>query len=362
MNVAADQFLESLRQTSDLPHAVIIWGDEDYYKKAGKAALGKLLKEKADAEGQEVSVWRFQDKFEINALREAINTESFFGGINFVLVENPWLLPKHGAGEQKGKKKSTGGKTDKGQTAVQQFMELLSDVPAYTFVLCLCPKLDKRSAFFKNMSKAVVLAECPTLKAYQLRPWLLEQANSYGARFSPEALNLVLNYVSAFDTVPLLQLQQEIAKVNLYAGQRKIWQAEDVLQMFSQAPEISGFALGNAVEERNLTKVLDLLAEERKNAGSGGIVPIQLRLVSSIRKLLLVKEMMEKGARQETITAQLKMHPYAVKVTMAHCNNFSLESLQKCMVALAQTAADSRQGGRTWSRLEEILIDLVAKK
>ena len=150
--------------------------------------------------------------------------------------------------------------------------------------------------------------------------------------------------------------------MNLYAGQRKIWQAEDVLQMFSQAPEISGFALGNAVEERNLTKVLDLLAEERKNAGSGGIVPIQLRLVSSIRKLLLVKEMMEKGARQETITAQLKMHPYAVKVTMAHCNNFSLESLQKCMVALAQTAADSRQGGRTWSRLEEILIDLVAKK
>lgn len=122
------------------------------------------------------------------------------------------------------------------------------------------------------MSKAGI-GRMPHLKAYQLRPWLLEQANSYGARFSPEALNLVLDYVSAFDIVPLLQLQQEIAKVNLYAGQRKIWQAEDVLQMFSQAPEISGFALGNAVEERNLTKVLDLLAEERKMPAAAGLFP-----------------------------------------------------------------------------------------
>ena len=32
------------------------------------------------------------------------------------------------------------------------------------------------------------------------------------------------------------------------------------------------------------------------------------------------------------------------------------------MVALAQTAADSRQGGRTWSRLEEILIELGSKE
>ena len=108
MNVAADQFLESLRQTSDLPHAVIIWGDEDYYKKAGKAALGKLLKEKADAEGQEVSVWRFQDKFEINALREAINTESFFGESILCLWKTRGCCPSMALGSRKARKKHRG--------------------------------------------------------------------------------------------------------------------------------------------------------------------------------------------------------------------------------------------------------------
>ncbi|WP_415963971.1 DNA polymerase III subunit delta, partial [Acidaminococcus fermentans] len=154
---------------------------------------------------------------------------------------------------------------------------------------------------------------------------------------------------------------QEIAKIALYAGERKLWQAKDVAQMFSQLPEISGFALGNAVEERKLDKVLLLLKEERKNSGSDGITGLAMRLFASLRRLLQVKEMVKQGARQDAIASTLKMHPYAVKLAMQHSNYFSEESLQNGMVQLARLTADSRQGGRTWSRLEEVLVTLVGR-
>lgn len=355
MNYTADVFLENLRKNPACPHVVIAWGEEEYYKKT----IQKAFRQKAFASGEEPTEWDFQGDFALNALEEATNSMPFFGGGNWIVIEDPRLLTdKEKAGSQK-----TGAKGKKKKMApIQQFITLLTDMPEYSFLICLCSKLDKRQSFYKIMSQKVPIVECSPLRPYQLQPWLRQQADRYGARFTPEAMSLIMEYVSATDTAPLLFLQQEISKIALYAGERKFWQAQDVGQMFSQLPEISGFALGNAVEERKLGKVLLLLAEEKKNSGSDGFYNLTLRLVSSLRRMLQVKELMEKGARQETIASTLKMHPYAVKMAMQHSNHYSCESLQTCMVELARMTAESRKSGRTWSHLEEILVKLVSER
>lgn len=352
MNYTADRFLENLRKNPECPHVVIVWGEEEYYKKA----IQKAFRRKAFASGEEPTEWNFQGDFELNALGEAINSMPFFGGGNWIVIEDPRILSEkgkwgNGKAGTKGKKKKL--------TPVEQLIALLEDVPEYSFLLCLCPKLDKRQSFYKTLSKKVPVVECSPLRSYQLQPWLREQADQYGARFTPEAMNLIMEYVSATDTAPLLFLQQEIGKIALYAGERKLWQAQDVAQMFSQLPEISGFALGNAVEEKNLRKTLLLLAEEKKNSGNEGFYGLTLRLAASLRRMLQVKELMERGARQESIVSTLKLHPYAIKMAMQHCTHFSRESLQECLVELARMTAESRKNGRTWSRLEEILIELI---
>lgn len=352
MNTTADVFLESLRKNPACPHVVVAWGEEEYFRKA----VGRAFRQRAFAPGEEPTEWSFQKDFQMEALGEAINTMPFFGGGNWVVIEDPRVLTEKAPARKTGTK----GKGKKA-TPLEQFTELLSDVPDYAYVFCLCTKLDKRQGFYKAMSRKAVVVECPTLRSYQLQPWLRSPADQYGARFTPDALNLIQEYASAADTVPLLFLQQEIAKIALYAGERKLWQAEDVAQMFSQLPEISGFALGNAVEERKLDKVLLLLKEERKNSGSDGITGLAMRLFASLRRLLQVKEMVKQGARQDAIASTLKMHPYAVKLAMQHSNYFSEESLQNGMVQLARLTADSRQGGRTWSRLEEVLVTLVGR-
>ena len=354
MNTTADVFLESLRKNPACPHVVIAWGEEEFFKKT----VGQAFRQRAFAPDAEPAVWNFQKDFELEALREAINSVPFFGGGNWVVIEDPRML-----GEKDKKERKPAGKgRKKTATPLEQFTELLKDVPEYSYVYCLCTKLDKRQSFYKTMSREAAVVECAPVRAYQLQPWLRSQAEAYGARFAPDAMNLIQEYVSAAETVPLLFLQQEIAKIALYAGDRKIWQKEDVARMFSQLPEISGFALGNAVEERKLDKVLSLLKEERTTSGSEGITGIVSRLFASLRRLLQVKELMAKGARQDAIASTLKIHPYAVKLAMQHSNYFTNESLQTCMVGLAQLMGESRKGGRSWSRLEEVLVTLVGKK
>ena len=356
MNKTPDVLLSTLeKDTSPCPHVVVAWGEEPYFK----TSIRRAMRQKAFPTGEEPSEWAFQDAFAMEALREAINTAPFLGSGNWVVVENPEVLQE---------KKKDGGKSDlkskkkKAISALQQFTEILSDVPDYAYVLCLCEKLDKRTAFFKQMSKNAVVMECSPVKYYQLQPWLRETAEKYQSRFTPEAMNLIMEYVSAAESAPLLFLEQEIRKIALYAGKRKVWGKDDVEQMFSQLPEISGFALSNAVEERKLDRVLYLLAEERKQPGSDGKFPMLLgSLVASIRRLIQVKELKAKGAQQDKIVEKLRLHPYAVKLTMQHSNYFSMESLQDCMIALAKLAVESRQSGRTWPRLEEILAKLLTE-
>lgn len=92
-----------------------------------------------------------------------------------------------------------------------------------------------------------------------------------------------------------------------FAGNRKIWTADDVRQMFSQLPQVSNFALGRAIEERNLTLALELIAAERKNDAK--FVLALYVVTSSLRLLTQVKAMMAKGARQDEIAQTLKRIP-----------------------------------------------------
>ena len=351
MITTAETFLANLHKAEAVPALTIAWGEEAYYKDSILAAL--LAKIFPNIPETERSVIVFDQEVNFAALREAINTYPFFSGKNFIIIKEPKLLAKEKtAKESGGEKKKEGSK---------ELLTILADIPDYTHVLCLCGKLDKRGIFYKNMSKSAVLAECSSLKSYSLKPWLEAQAASYGAKFTYQATALIMEYMSVTDTVPLLLLQGEIAKLAIYAGQRKSWTAEDVESIFSQLPEISGFALGNAISNCNIAKAMELLAVERKK-GSGNFIPVLARVSFEIRRLCNIKELMQTGAGKEVIAAQLHMHPYAVQLMLTACRNFTLAQLKKTLVALAELNMQLRKGGRQWPRLEEIILNLLINK
>ena len=93
MNVTADQFLANLRKKGgSCPHLVVAIGNEEYYQKAIKETLKKRIA--FDHKGEELNTWTFEDRFNLVDLREAIYSQSFFGGLNWVIVSDPFVLAK----------------------------------------------------------------------------------------------------------------------------------------------------------------------------------------------------------------------------------------------------------------------------
>ena len=60
-----------------------------------------------------------------------------------------------------------------------------------------------------------------------------------------------MEYLSAADTAPLLLLEQEIEKLYVYGGKRRIWTKADVEAVFSSLPEVSRFALLTAIAQKD---------------------------------------------------------------------------------------------------------------
>ncbi|MGE4588227.1 MAG: DNA polymerase III subunit delta [Acidaminococcaceae bacterium] len=347
MEISAEKFLETLDKHLEIPRAVIIWGEEDYYKeKIVKAVLQATFASVAERD-REIVV--FDKELPLKELETAINSYPFFSGKNMVVIKEPKILKQDKQQESEMRKEQQA-----------QLAELLSNIPDFCQIVCTVAKLDKRSKFYKTLLPITAIVESKTIKSYNLRPWLDEQALNYGCMWEYGAAELVVEYMTAADNVPLMLLANEIEKLAIYAGTRRKWTRQDVEAIFSDLPEVSIFALTNSIAEKKIEEALKLLALEEKRGTN--ILKVTGIVSSQIRKLWQVKELMEAGYDKTSIANELKMHPFIAQKTMAQSKFFTTASLQKCLTELAKLNVDLRKGGRRFEQLEEILVVLLHDK
>lgn len=347
MEISSEKLLETLDKHLEIPRVVIIWGEEGYYKeKITKAVVQTTFAAVAERD-KEIVV--FDKELPLKELETAINSYPFFSGKNMVLIKDPKILKQDKQQESETRKEQQ-----------MQLAELLSNLPDFCQIVCTVPKLDKRSKFYKTLLPIAAIVESKTIKSYNLRPWLDEQAALYGCMWEYGAAELVVEYMAAADNVPLLLLANEIEKLAIYAGTRKKWTRQDVEAIFSELPEVSIFALTNAIAEKKTEETLTLLALEEKRGTN--VLKVAGIVSSQIRKLWQVKELMEAGYDKTGIANELKLHPFIAQKTMMQSKFFTTASLQKCLTALAQLNMDLRKGGRRFEQLEEILVVLLHDK
>lgn len=343
MEITVEKIMQQLHKGEQVASVIAVFGEEGYYKDKIAAALPRAVFGDAAQEDREVTV--FERDTDLKELSAVINTYPFFSGRSLVVLKDEKLWGGKDAGEKR--------KQQQEELAV-----LLADVPDHCQVLVLGEKIDKRSKLYKSLLKTAAMVECKPVKAYQLKPWLDEQAAARGCRFDYEASQTIMEYLSVTDNAPLLLLEQEIEKLAVYAGQRKIWTQNDVEQVFAALPEVSRFALLNAIAEKRLGQALQLLGEERKH---GNTVLALCGLISfQARRLGRVKELLEGRASQAEIASELKAAPFAIKKMIEQSRRFQLGELERALLELSQLNIEVRYGGRQFEKLEEIIIKLLS--
>ena len=238
MEIKAEELLYRLEHKQNieaLGHVWAVFGEEDYYRQQIVTAVPEAIFANVPVEDRQICI--FDKDTDLLALGNAINTYPFFSGHSLVFLRDEKLLAVKADNDSKKKQ-------------LDKLAALLDDVPEYCTVVVSVSKLDKRTKLYKAIKKAGLVCECQSIRPYELGAWLDAQAESYGAHWQRDAIGVIMEYLSPVEKAPLQLLRQEIAKLAVYAGERRTWTKEDVETIFAALPEASNFALLNFIKFR----------------------------------------------------------------------------------------------------------------
>jgi len=275
------------------PLALICGDDELAVKQRAKqlftewsADLGGMDHEMIDASvgnsGEALAV--------VGRLREALQTLPFFGGGKVV-----WLRDCNFLGEER---------TASSQAVTAVLAELAGELKSFSWqnvrLLISAGKVDKRKVFYKTLEKTGAV-ENFSAWSQDDKDWAdraeMAATEALGTRqkqIAPAALGELVNRAGA----SARQLENEVEKLCLYVGGRNRIELADVTAICSRNKTAKAFALGDALGDRDLPRLLQRLDEElweTKFDKDKSEIGLLYGLIGKVRALLLLKEMLREG-------------------------------------------------------------------
>lgn len=336
---------------------LLVCGEDDFnVKQRARQTFQKWSEELGgmDHESVDAQVTNAGDALKaISKLREALNTLPFFGGGKVVWFQNCTFL---------------GDDRTAGSAAVTEALaELSADLKAFKWdnvrLLISAGKVDKRKTFYKTLEK---IGQVETFAALSVddKDWAskaedhaLKYLQSLRKQISDEALSELINNVGP----NLRQLTNEVEKLALYVGTRAEIEADDVSAIVTRNKQARAFALGDALGDRDLPRLLRCLDEEMwemKFNREKSEIGLLYGLISKVRAMIFLREMMrEKWIQAESDYSRFKaqldripkdklpedrkfnplaLNPYILFKALPHARRYSTAELVRAMELLLQ--------------------------
>ena len=335
----------------------LICGDDEFAVKqrareifqAWSAELGGM-----DHEIIEATVSNSGDALSVlGKLREALNTLPFFGGGKAI-----WLRDCNFLGEER---------TASSAAVTEMLASLTEELKTFSWqnvrLLISAGKVDKRKVFFKTVEK---LGAVEIFSAWSVddKDWAERAESAALSSFrqreknvSDEALAELVNRVGPNPR----QLENEVEKLCLFTGNRKQVELTDVQAICSRNKTARAFALGDALGDRDLPRLLKRLDEElweTKFDKDKSEIGLLYGLISKVRAMLFLKEMLREGwvkevrdynsfkAQLERVPADqlpadkkfnpLALNPYVLYKALPQARKYSSGELVRAMEVLLQ--------------------------
>ncbi|MEI7730702.1 MAG: DNA polymerase III subunit delta [Verrucomicrobiota bacterium] len=252
----------------------------------------------------------------LRRLREALNTLPFFGGGKVVWFKDCTFL---------GDDRTAGS-----ATITENLSALGEDLKVFKWdnvrLLISAAKVDKRKSFYKTIEKNGTVEVFAGLSletkdwADQAERHVFKEIQTRNKEIAEEALAELVTRVGP----NLRQLTSEAEKLSLYVGDRKQIGLRDVLAVVSQNKQARAFALGDALGDRNLPKLLRTLDEElwamqfdKKKSEVGMLYG----LISKVRAMLFMKEAM----REKLLSPTSSYGPFKAQLERLPAEKFAAQ-------------------------------------
>lgn len=225
----------------------------------------------------------------LGRLRESLQTLPFFGTGKAVWFQNCNFLGTE--------------RTANAQAVNESVGELAQELKDFKWgsvrLIISAGEVDKRKAFYKTLDK---LGEVEVFSGWnpdkdwevQAEAWAGGALHKLGKDISAEALAELVMNVGPHPR----QMNSEVEKISLYVGNRKEIEIADVNAVCIRNKTARAFAMGDALGDRDLPRLLRTLDEElwsMKLDSKKSEIGLLYGLISKVRTMILIKQMLQEG-------------------------------------------------------------------
>lgn len=218
--------------------------------------------------------------------------------------------------------------------AHQKFLERLERVPPTTALVLVqagpltTPQERKKNRlnwlekWAASAGERVLLKQFSLPRGRALAQRFQEQARKQGGELSLEAAETLAGLIGPNPRLA----EQEIHKLLAFVNYRRPVQADDVQQLTADTAQGDVFALVDALAERKTTQAAGML---RRLLEQEDAIGVQGMIVRQFRLLLLARELLEGGARQDQLIRDLRVPPFVADKLAVQARRFTLEELEQ---------------------------------
>ena len=330
----------------------LVFGDEDFLVRDRASQVYEGWCAEAGGEDHQIIDGTARNAAEaleaLAKLNEAVQTLPFFGGAKVV-----WLRGANFLGDER---------TASSRDVTDRLNGVAKGWETFDWqgvrVLISCGKVDKRKAFFKSAKKIAAVEDLSIAdKERGSRATLIvrQRLAELGKKIAPHVADELILLAGS----DLHQLHTEAEKLVAYVGEREEVMRQDVHEIATRTRQAQGFALADALGERNLPKLLRVLDEELwvvKLDSKKSPIALLYGLITKVRTMIFLKEMLRlkwirAGGGYPQFKSQLEaipderlpddrkfnpkaMHPYMLFNALGHARRYSEEELTRAMAIL----------------------------
>jgi DNA polymerase-3 subunit delta len=326
----AVEFLAKSSKAKPQP-VYVLFGDEDFLKRQVRAALEPLLLEDADP-AFAVSVYP-GDEANWSTVRSELDTLPFLSPRRVIVIEqaDPFVSEHRAQLEKYVTKPSKG--------------TLILDVRTWPSNTKLAKTLPDDVTFV-----------CKSPKPFQLPPWCVQRAQSeYKKKLSTAGAQLLVDLIEP----SLGLLDQELAKLATYVGERATIDVDDVDILCGRSRSAETFKIFNAIGEAKVSEALDILHRLRDE----GEDPIAILGAFSwqLRRLAQAARLIKQGEGVSQALAQVGARDFAMKGWEQQMKHLGMRRLEKLYDWLLDIDLGLKGGNPLppWLQLERLVIRLA---
>jgi len=297
---------------SEKPVIYLLHGDDEY---AIARFIANMEMKLGDSSTADMNITRFKEgTLPFDEIASVVRAMPFLAERRLVVLHNPLGNMQSAA-------------------VRDRFKALLEKIPQTTAMLIainrpLVSARDKRSGkqhwlqkWAKDQNGRVFEKELMLARGPELVRWIQKQAKEEGGEITPDGAALLASLV---DDDPRLAAQ-EISKLLAFVNYGRPVEPDDVDYLVASVGGGDVFAMVDALGHQNGQQALRMLHQLLDQDD-----PLRLfgMVVRQFRLLLLTRELLDGGHRENDIARELKTYPFVVRKLIPQARNFTMENLE----------------------------------